>query len=380
MNINSIKKIDYYLGYFLIVAFSPINLFFSKLIDVMPARFFKKKLIFFKLVGGGSLVIAAPSIYSIRKKYKNHKFVLYCSESVKPFAEKLGIFDEILCIRMRRADIFILTILGSMRRIFMAEIFINLEMHSKLSALFCLWSFSKKRVGFYSAYNQLQTNLVNFPIYRSERNPLYESYRNLCDLLEAPRLKFSTFQNFFNRFNNPNAVKKIPIKNQILIAPYCSDIYPERELNVNQIKEIVLKNYDLAKYTFILLGSPKDLSRSIFLEKSLSITGANICNMVGKTSFEEVIFFLRSSRELLTIDSGILFIARLIGIKTLSFWGPSDPETRLEGPLENDTIFYKKISCSPCVHTLDTSPCSGNNLCIKQHFGSIPKNILWKIK
>ena len=86
-----------------------------------------------------------------------------------------------------------------------------------------------------------------------------------------------------------------------------------------------------------------------------------------------------NSRNFLTIDSGLLYFARLTGIKTTSYWGPSNPSLRLEGlNKSNDVIYYDQLVCSPCVHVLPISPCNGNNLCIKQHFEVIDKKeIIW---
>jgi hypothetical protein len=59
-----------------------------------------------------------------------------------------------------------------------------------------------------------------------------------------------------------------------------------------------------------------------------------------------------------------------MGIKTISFWGPTDPETLLKkySFLKNEKIFYKKVYCSPCVHIVDEAPCKGNNICIENLF------------
>ena len=59
-------------------------------------------------------------------------------------------------------------------------------------------------------------------------------------------------------------------------------------------------------------------------------------------------------------------------MSTNSYWGPTDPKTRLnllENP--NEFVFYSKIACSPCVHLIDIPPCNGNNICMKQHIKTI---------
>ncbi len=102
------------------------------------------------------------------------------------------------------------------------------------------------------------------------------------------------------------------------------------------------------------------------------LENCEVGNLVGKTSLKEVGGVLSGADELVTIDSGVNHIARLIGPRVTSYWGPTDPGMRLLPiPGLQESVFYKKIFCSPCVHHIDSAPCSGNNICMKQHVGSV---------
>ena len=70
-----------------------------------------------------------------------------------------------------------------------------------------------------------------------------------------------------------------------------------------------------------------------------------------------------------SIDSGLLHIARLVGVETVSFWGPTDPATLLLPKLDGVTeeVNYSRIACSPCVHLTEIPPCRGNNICMRAH-------------
>ena len=349
----------------------------STIINSIPTKYFKSNIIFLKLVGGGSLLIAAPTIYAIRKKNPNYKIILYCSDSVEPFARNLGIFDKIICIRTNNFYGFILSIIKSVRYVLFSEFIVNLEIHSKLTSLFCLWAIAKRRISLYSAYNQFQKGLINIPIFISPYNPIYESYKNISDVLNSERVSHEEFKIHFRKYNSLHVEV---IKNQIIIAPFCSDIYPERELLPDHVVKIILDEYDISKNKFIILGGKKDIEKSRTLHNFLIKAGVSVENKVGLTSLDDVINLFNTSQFLLTIDSGLIHLARLVGIKTLSYWGPSDPTTRLDGSLDGDKFYYKRISCSPCVHTLDIAPCNGNNLCMQQYFNPLPKAIFWKIK
>jgi ADP-heptose:LPS heptosyltransferase len=78
---------------------------------------------------------------------------------------------------------------------------------------------------------------------------------------------------------------------------------------------------------------------------------------------------LARASEFWGVDSALLHYARILGVRSLSYWGPTDPRTRLKpvAGLEEE-IEYRKIPCSPCIHLAEEAPCGGNNLCIKNLF------------
>jgi ADP-heptose:LPS heptosyltransferase len=70
--------------------------------------------------------------------------------------------------------------------------------------------------------------------------------------------------------------------------------------------------------------------------------------------------------ELFSIDSALLHYGRLLGVRTISFWGPTDPGSLLRPePGAAEEVHYRKLSCSPCVHLTQQPPCGGNNLCMR---------------
>jgi ADP-heptose:LPS heptosyltransferase len=236
---------------------------------------------------------------------------------------------------------------------------------------------SKNRIGLYPSFSHLQAHLINKPIFISNQHPVYEGYTNIANALGCHNISFLKFKEYF-KLNHK--IKLPAVKKYTVIAPFCSDIYPERELLPDHVVKIILDEYDISKNKFIILGGKKDIEKSRTLHNFLIKAGVSVENKVGLTSLDDVINLFNTSQFLLTIDSGLIHLARLVGIKTLSYWGPSDPTTRLDGSLDGDKFYYKRISCSPCVHTLDIAPCNGNNLCMQQYFNPLPKAIFWKIK
>jgi ADP-heptose:LPS heptosyltransferase len=361
-----VKKIDYYLGFILSLALWPFAFFIRKIIKGIPESWFKKKIVILKLLGGGSLVMAYPSILSIRKKYPEYKLTLICFGEVKSYAELLNIFDEIICIDKRNIYFALASSLKALFRLSLSKFVINFEIHSKLSAVFTMLLLGKKSIGLYFSFNTWQKYFTDIPIFYNPHTPVFKGYESLAKELNAKIVSYEETQDFFQKKNNLKTSKK----NTIIIAPFCSNIYKEREFLINDWQKIIKEEKINHTSTIYLVGASGDIDKANILENSLkkNMPNNHIINLAGKTNLSEVLTLLSEAKKIITIDSGILHLARLIKTKTKVFWGPSNPELRIqkEDPSIEENI-YKKLICSPCVHLIDNPPCNGNNLCMKIH-------------
>jgi ADP-heptose:LPS heptosyltransferase len=136
-----------------------------------------------------------------------------------------------------------------------------------------------------------------------------------------------------------------------------------------------------------LLGGPADrveLEQLAALLEARFAGRATVHNHAGKTSLRESVQTLAGMDEVLCIDSALLHFSRLLGRRTVSFWGPTDPRTLLRpGSAGRDEIHYEKIPCSPCVHMSHQPPCKGQNICMRLAFdpaAPVPRNQLWVLK
>jgi ADP-heptose:LPS heptosyltransferase len=117
-----------------------------------------------------------------------------------------------------------------------------------------------------------------------------------------------------------------------------------------------------------LLGSPSDQARVEEIGRAIQPLwpGTRVFNHAGQQHLLDSVRLLSELDELLAIDSSMLHVARLLGIRTVSFWGPTDPLTRLRSAdATRDQVHYARLPCSPCVHISSQTPCRGNNLCIR---------------
>lgn len=376
MNIARLKKIDYFAGHFLIAVIRPFILFANQFIRRDHLLVVHRQLVIIKIFGGGSLLIALPALRALRKRYPNQCFTLVSTPAVKAFAELMGIFDRYCIIDTSGTTGFLRSCLRTLATIWRADAILNLEIHSKLTTVFAFCSAARNRIGFYMAANNWQRGITTHLFYYNFTSPIYHCYSHIAEAFGAdPEAVEQTRSHFFehNGLVFPVRNKGTSQLAKIGIAPFCSELGREREFSAEEWIS-VLNPYlqESAKKTSIaIFGGPSDRERAQMLMQVFQQQFVDFCiiNLAGKLSLLDSTKVLCELEVLFTIDSGLNHLARLIGVNRLvSFWGPTDPTTRLI-PIDSldERVVYRKLFCSPCIHIIEPPPCRGNNLCMKQH-------------
>jgi ADP-heptose:LPS heptosyltransferase len=371
MNIAKIRKLDFFLGSVLIVLLRPASILLGTILRRNHDLDIKKQLVVMKIKGGGSLLLALPALLSLRKKYPDKKFTLVTSAEVKPFAELMGLFDEIILVNTTNFFSFLFSSLHALTKVFRADAFINFEIHSKLTTIFSSLSCARNRFGFYHETNSWQRDVITHLFFYNITSPVYINYNQLALALGATVLPYAEVADFFVQHNHLEKNVADEQRTKIVLAPFCSDLGKEREFLPEHWAKILKNRFENTNPLLLILGGKNDVHRASLLELHLKKASPDfkIDNQVGKTTLQESAAIIKSANEFLTIDSGLNHIARLIGgAHVTSYWGPTDPTTRL-APFPNltETVVYAKLFCSPCVHVVATPPCRGNNICMKQY-------------
>jgi ADP-heptose:LPS heptosyltransferase len=369
------KLLDKYVGLILICLLTPLSFLLKNIVYANnDLNQFHKSITIIKILGGGSLFMSLPMLVNLKNKYPKMKLTLVTSDSIISYAELMRIFDEILIINTDNFFTLLTSSLKNLYKSFFTGAVIDLEVHSRLSSVYSLLTFSKNRIGFFSEKNKFKYTLLTHRIPFSDNNLLKSYYETAFKMfgVEAANKVFNS-EHLLNQ-NNLTPFKSKSVIQTISIGPYCSTLCPEREFS----SEEWILNLKKLDYKFlqkiIILGAKNDLHRSLEFEKNMKGWNPDIeiKNLVGKLSLKESIQEILLTDQFLTIDSGLNHIVRELDMNTISYWGPSDPSTRLDiTNKKNETIIYNKLSCSPCVHLIDKPPCNGNNICMKQYNSKI---------
>ncbi|HEU0117629.1 MAG TPA: glycosyltransferase family 9 protein [Alphaproteobacteria bacterium] len=338
--------------------------------DLMP----KKQILIIKMVGGGSLVIAMPNLLGLKRRYPDLPLILLTTPAAAPFAKTLNVFDKIEVIDDRGFFAFIFTGFMSWLKLFHVDTVIDLEVHSRLTTLFALLLCARNRLAFYVGETFWKHNIATHMIYLQITAGIYDYYDQIFSLLDAKPASAEDVKNCILRGKVENA---LPATHPRLgIAHACSELGQERQLTPSEWGNVLERRYGAdTMFTATIFGGAGDreFGERVARELTRRFPKAEILNSCGAYTLSEVVRKFTAIDELWCVDSSLLHMARAVGCRTISFWGPTDPIMRLRNPQPlQDEVHYSRLPCSPCVHISTQPPCRGDNVCIQRITGTLP--------
>jgi ADP-heptose:LPS heptosyltransferase len=380
MRLRLQKAIDHRLGLFLFFWIRPISLLLGKIMRRDHSLEVREQIVVMKLLGGGSLFVALPTLKAIRDRYPDKRITLVCTPGVRAYGELTGVFDDFAVIDTRSMWSTIWSGLGSLRKSFRADIHINFEIHSKMAGLFSLFTCARNRIGFYMQWNAWKHGVTTHALFYNEITPIYVAYEQIIALLGATKPSDREIEDHLlsaNAWAGRVAMNEDGCEpRNVAIAAFSSELCPEREFSPGEWRRLLGQLFASKKPTLHLLGGPADKSKSTELACTLREADFEVVEHTGQLSLRDSVAKMLVCDELLTIDSGLNHIARRLRLPIRSYWGPTHPR-RLLAPVLGlrEEICAADVFCSPCVHIIDRPPCMGDNVCMKSHVGAALKRV-----
>jgi ADP-heptose:LPS heptosyltransferase len=373
MNLYIKKVIDFYIGGLLILILRPLTVVLGKVLQRNHNPYPQGDITVIKMLGGGSLVIGAAALLAIKKTYPKNKLQLVTTPGIVPFAKSLGVFDEILVIDDKSFISLVLSSLKILKRLFRTDTILDYEVYSRLTTIFALITCARNRIGFYresvEARKNFSTHIVYFNLYYGS----WYFYEKLSKLIGCSIPSDVEVRDHFQKLH---AIDRQPSMGvvKIGIGHGCSDLSLERMLSPEEWKILASHRLSPSKtYEFHFYGVRKDsiIAGQIVEQLKTLPFQMTFHDHCGETNLSGSIKAMSEMDEFWAIDSSLLHYSRLIGIKTVSVFGPTSPQSLIK-PLSylEEEILYEQIPCSPCVHVTEDPPCNGNNICIKNLFRS----------
>jgi len=294
----------------------------------------------------GDTIIMSGAVNSLKNKYPNSKIILFCGSSNYEIAKLLDNIDHIEKLNIKN----LFKSIDIIRR-YKFNLWIDFGPWPRLNSLLSFFSISKYKIGFFTK-NQYRHYVYDRWVFHLDTIHEHQNYMNLLKLIDVedyklpnvniePSLKYNQNKTIVLHLfagGSKSELKQMAYQKWIEIAKYCID-----------------KGYDI-----YLTGGPGDF---IKLENFLKESTLNMTNLAGKLSIFDTARLLKSSKLVISIDTGIMHLASALNCNLISIHGPTSPDRW--GPLGSNSysIFLNK-DCSPCISLGFETNCQ-NNICIQ---------------
>jgi len=364
MSLALLRRIDRWIGIFLLyILVLPV-----RVISWIPSALSLKRPrhVFLKLKGGGSLIVALPSLLGLRQKSQEAEFVLICTADAKIYAELTGIFDRYLIIDDASLITLALSACRALWVCFRAKLCVDLEPNSLLAAVFTMLTCARQRIGLVKSEQPVRAVAYTTPIPFDVLAPIYIFYDRICETLGAQPASDKESQETLRATLPPSSLIKSPLKT-IGITSFTSDFARERMMPQQTWIDLLLQSFAKEPIKLLVFGAErhKDTAEQMRIAFQKALPNADVINLCGTGNLANAASQLTVCDEVWAVDSGLLHITRLLGIPTRSFWGPTMPSQRLRSFSHlREEVFYRPFKCSPCIQSAEPPPCGGNNLCM----------------
>lgn len=330
-------------------------------------------IVIIKLLGGGSLVVAYPALLGIRKRYPSVRLKIITTPSVRPFAETLGLFDQIVVLDDQTFPRLCWSAVGAIATCFRADTIIDIEIYSYMSAILSLLTCARNRIGFFYNERGFRQFLNTHRIFYPAGSPLYRHYDYMATLIGATIPSWGDCRDQFIATNHLVLSDSADRASQLAIGSGCSPLSPERRLTPEQWCRHIFEPSPLKDSSVFFLGTQEDRPdtealTALVKTPSPHVWRGEVHNLCGELSLQESLQILASCGTFWGIESSLFHYARLLGLSCKAFFGPTHPRQLRPCPTIKEEIFYRPPICSPCVHMVSEPPCHGDNRCIKQLF------------
>ena len=307
-------------------------------------------LLVFRFSAMGDVILSRHVLLALKKKYPETRVSMVSQEFFRP------VFDDIPDLNFIGVDFKNrhkgLAGLWRLSREFVAADYrIVADLHNVLrSRILCYFmSWQARGFEFYHIDKGRSEKRKLTRRFGKVMHPLKHTTQRYADVFAKSGFPLSDFTGRSLKGLNQEIKNKKTRKPKIGIAPLSRHLlkeWPARYMTL--FMEKIAREFSCE---FYLLGGPGEKDK---LEKYL-VCGA--ISLAGKNSFSEEIEILKKLDLVISMDSGNMHLAGMLGIPVISFWGPTHPYAGFS-PVgsKNLTVQNSRLECRPC-SVFGNKPC-----------------------
>jgi ADP-heptose:LPS heptosyltransferase len=390
MNVDSMRKVDYYAG----IPLCLLATLVVRCADLLagrrdPAPRKDLKVLFIELSEMGSAILVDPAMRKLQRVANAElHFLIFKSNAASLRLLGTVAEDKVFTIR---EDNFLHLALDSLRFLFWArrrgiDTAIDLELFSRYSALLTGLSGAVRRIGFYG-FNDEGLYRGHMLTHRVAYNPHLHIAKNFIALVNAvlaPKAELPFSKTLIDDSEirlaraqvGTAAIETVrgrirtafppydPARHRIiLINPNASELLPQRRWMPERFVAVMRGLLqDDERLLVLITGAPEEREEAALLKKQ--VADDRCVNFAGCLALEELPALYQIAALMLTNDSGPAHFSSVTDLRTFVLYGPETP--KLYGSLGNSTPIYAGLACSPCVSATNhrKTPCT-DNVCLQ---------------
>lgn len=305
------RLIDFYLGIPLLLFIGMIRKVFIKTKKISHFE----KIGIYKEVGIGDLILVSAATKLIKASSPSSKLILFCSNSNVFVAHQIPGIDKIIIVNPKNP----LKIIKSFRKEKL-DLMLDLGAWPRINAFCVAFSKAKVTLGF-----KTKTQYRHYAYdYAIEHNENLHEYRNYLNLASTFFKKSGDFLPELKVTLTQPSLDVISSNRYVIFHLRSGGFYGEyKEWPIeNWVK---LTNHLISKNLNILItGSKQDYDYNQSLINKVNDT--KLINIAGKFNhINDLASIIYYSETIITIDTGILHLASVIGAKVIALHGPTSP-------------------------------------------------------
>jgi len=367
--ITILKNIDYIVGGPICSVLGLLNRlthpFYKTYLRIPVKELPPKKILILKFIGIGTITLASSIVNNIRNTYKDTKIYFLTFRENLEILNILSIADKVIIIDPRNPLVLIESITASLLFCWKEgiDIAFDIEFYSKFSTIMSFLSGARWRAGFYLP-KFWRNSLVNVPVYFNHSRHILEIFSMFTNTLSigdqdlCPKKIETTDRDKSDLLTVLKNYNINDLQKYIAINIHASDLALSRRWPPDRfasLVELFLKENN--EMNIILTGAKNEAPYS---QNFLNMLGPGsrqrVIDLTGKLSLRQFLTLMSQLPLFITNDTGPFHMAKAVGAKTISLWGPGSID--LYGPYqkekESHDVIYKRYLCSPCLYVYRT--------------------------
>lgn len=373
MNISTMRFIDEKFGP-IICSFLG---FFNKHDGQDVKNVLPRKILILKLFGMGSIIHTVPAILALKKYFPDSQITFLTLPQNRQILEVLPGIDKIISFDFTSARAFIKNMFLFMITIRKEkyDLFVDMEFYANFSAILAFLTGIENSIGF-ATFKFWRDNLYKTTVAYDQTRHISKVFLKVVyclgiNVTQGYPDSLKLEREFILKHKDPVKIEDIfkntgISSNDMVIAMNinASELSYKRRWPNENFKILTEKLIQDSRIKIFLIGSKGE---ETYVDRFYQDFKDNkqVINLCGWLSVRELIGLFDRVSIFIGNDSGPLHLAAVLGLPTVSFFGPETPF--LYGPVgDNHIVFYKDYYCSPCLNAQNykNSACS-NNICLK---------------